>query len=192
MFQFFNINLDGLNKKENSTKFITLGLILIVLGALSLLSKGFGIKLVSWILGLSLLFVAYLNLKNINELSRYTPKEELKPYKQSQTILLILVVLLFLFPTKIQGFISSVIGAYLLVNQLLKFITNKNNPYFRFGLWNVVVIFFGITSIFLPLYINFTVLFSFIDSQIIFITSSSNILLRKFCLNENVLSKSYL
>ncbi|WP_122639455.1 MULTISPECIES: DUF308 domain-containing protein [unclassified Romboutsia] len=154
MFQFFNINLDGLNKRENATKFIALGLILIILGTLSLVSKGFGIKLVSWILGLSLLFIAYLNLKNINELSRYTPKEELKPYKQSQTILLILVVLLFLFPTKIQGFISSVIGAYLLVNQLLKFITNKNNPYFRFGLWNVIVIFFGITLIMSPLFLS--------------------------------------
>lgn len=154
MFQFFNINLDTLYKKENSTKFIVFGFTLMILGILSLLYKGLGIKLVSWILGLSLLFIAYLNLKNINELARYTPKEELKPYKRNQTILLILVVLLFLFPSKIQGFISSVIGAYLVVNQILKIVASKNNPYFSFGLWNIIVFVFGITLIVSPLFLS--------------------------------------
>ena len=39
MFQFFNINFDGVNKKENATKFISIGLVLIVLGTLSLYIK---------------------------------------------------------------------------------------------------------------------------------------------------------
>ena len=141
MFQFFNINFDGVNKKENATKFISIGLVLIVLGTLSLL-------------GLSLLFIAYLNLKNINELSRYASKEELKPHKRNQAIILFFVVLLFIFPTKIQGFISSVIGAYLVVNQLLKIAASKNNPYFRFGLSNIFAFLFGITLIISPLFLS--------------------------------------
>ena len=154
MFQFFNINFDGLNKKENATKFISIGLILIVLGTLSLLYKSLGIRIVSWLLSLSLLFIAYLNLKNINELARYESKEELKPYKRNQAILLLFVVLLFLFPTKIQGFISSIIGAYLVVNQLLKVIASKNNPYIRFGLSNILIFLFGITLIMSPLFLS--------------------------------------
>ena len=154
MFQFFNINFDGVNKKENATKCISIGLVLIVLGTLSLLYKNLGIKIVSWLLGLSLLFIAYLNLKNINELSRYASKEELKPHKRNQAIILFFVVLLFIFPTKIQGFISSVIGAYLVVNQLLKIAASKNNPYFRFGLSNIFAFLFGITLIISPLFLS--------------------------------------
>lgn len=154
MFQFFNINLYGLNKKENANKFISIGLVLIVLGTLSLLYKSLGIKIVSWLLGLSLLFIAYLNLKNINELSRYESKETLKPYKRNQAVLLLFVVLLFLFPTKIQGFISSIIGAYLVVNQLLKIAASKNNPYFRLGLSNILIFLFGITLIISPLFLS--------------------------------------
>lgn len=154
MFQFFNINFDGINKKENASKFIVIGLTLIILGTLSLIYKGLGIKLVSWLLSLSLLFIAYLNLKNINELSRYASKEELKPYKRAQAVLLTLVALLFLFPTKIQGFISSVIGVYMVINQLLKIVANKNNPYFKFGLSKILVFLLGIILIISPLFLS--------------------------------------
>lgn len=154
MFQFFSFNFDGLNNKENSKKFITFGLILIVLGIFSLLYKGLGINLISWLLSLSLLFIAYLNLKNINELARYTPKDELRPYKRNQTIILLLAILLFLFPTKIQSILSSIIGIYIVVNQLLKIAANKNNPYSRFGLSNIIIFFFGITLIISPLFLS--------------------------------------
>ncbi|QJA08910.1 hypothetical protein HF520_08085 [Romboutsia sp. CE17] len=154
MFQFFSFNLDGLNKKENAGRFISLGLVLIILGTLSLIYKGLGIKLVSWLLGLSLLFIAYLNLKNINELARYTPKEELKPYKRNQAVLLVVIVLLFLFPTKIQSMISLVLGVYLVVSQLLKITASKNDPYFRFGLLNILIFLFGLTLIISPLFLS--------------------------------------
>lgn len=154
MFQFFNINFNGVNKKENATKFIVLGLVLIILGTLSLLYKNLGIKIVSWLLGLSLLFIAYLNLKNINELSRYASKEELKPYKRNQAIVLSFVVLLFIFPTKIQGFISSIVGMYLVISQLLKITSSKNNPYFKFGLSNIFIFLLGIILIISPLFLS--------------------------------------
>ncbi|MGL5330761.1 MAG: DUF308 domain-containing protein [Peptostreptococcaceae bacterium] len=154
MFQFFSFNFDGLNNKENSSKFTTIGLILIILGIVSLLYKNLGINLISWLLSLSLLFIAYLNLKNINELARYTPKDELKPHRRNQMILLICAILLFLFPTRIQGFISFICGMYLIVNQLLKITANKNNPYYKFGLSNIVIFFFGITLIVSPLFLS--------------------------------------
>ena len=74
MIQFFNFNFEWLNKKENAYKFIFIGISLIVLGTISLIYKRLGIKIVSWTLGVCLLFLAYFNLKNINELSRYASK----------------------------------------------------------------------------------------------------------------------
>ena len=154
MIQFFNINFDGLNKKENSSKLIFIGLSLIILGAVSLIYKDFGIKIVSWILAIALLFLAYFNLKNINELSRYASRNEIRPYKRIQWLLLILSILLFIFPSKIQGFISFIIGAYIIINQLLKISSSKTNPYFRFGLSNIISILFGISLIVSPLLLS--------------------------------------
>ena len=161
MIQFFNFNFDWLNKKENAYKFIFIGISLIVLGTISLIYKRLGIKIVSWTLGVCLLFLAYFNLKNINELSRYASKNEIKPYKRIQFILLISSILLFIFPSEIQGFISFIIGLYMVINQLFKISSSKNNPYFRFGLSNLMFILFGISLIVSPLLLS-----SFISSII--------------------------
>lgn len=154
MFQIFNFNFTSLNKKENASKFTIIGSILLILGVLSFFNKTIGIKLISWALGIILLFIAYLNLKNINELKRYASKEEIAPHQRMQIFLLVGVVLLFLFPQKIQGFISSIFGIYLVTNQLIKIVNSKSNPYYRFGFWNIVEFIIGLTLIVSPLFLS--------------------------------------
>lgn len=154
MFRLFNINFDTIYKKENSSKFIYLGALLMALGLFSFLYKGFGIKLVSWTLSIAMLFLAYLNLKNINELSRYASMEEISPYKRIQFVLLSIALLLFLFPQKIQGFISSVFGIYFIYTQLSKYFKGKSNPYYNFGFGDIILLILGFTLIFSPLFFS--------------------------------------
>ncbi|MGX4599303.1 DUF308 domain-containing protein [Faecalimicrobium sp. JNUCC 81] len=154
MFQIFNINFDNMLKKENSTKFILIGVLLLVLGAFSFFNKYLGIKIISMALSIVLLFFAYLNLKNINDLRRYASKEEIRPFTNLQMILLISAVVLFLFPEKIQVLISSTAGAYIIFSQVKRLIVNKNNPYYRFGALNILTILFGFTLILSPLFLS--------------------------------------
>ncbi len=56
-----------------------MGVLLIILGLLCLTFKTLGIKLISWTFGIALLFFAYLNLKNINELKDMLLKKKLNP-----------------------------------------------------------------------------------------------------------------
>lgn len=154
MFQIFSFNFDGLNNKNNSTKFLAIGYTLVVLGILSFIYKGIGIKLVSWLLASSLLFVSYLNLKNINELRRYASKEEISPYTRTQAILLVTAGLLFFFPERIQSLVSSLVGIYIIYSQIKKYIVNKNNPYYRFGFGSIIISLIGLTLIFSPLFLS--------------------------------------
>ncbi|EGT3730496.1 hypothetical protein ES909_15040, partial [Clostridioides difficile] len=89
MYTNFNIDFNNFNKKENAIKFMLMGVLLIILGLLCLTFKTLGIKLISWTFGIALLFFAYLNLKNINELKRYATKEEIKPSINIQWVLII-------------------------------------------------------------------------------------------------------
>ncbi|WP_042273026.1 DUF308 domain-containing protein [Faecalimicrobium dakarense] len=154
MFQIFNINFDNMFKKENSTKFVLMGVLLLGLGAFSFFNKHIGIKITSMALSIVLLFFAYLNLKNINELRRYASKEEIRPFTNLQIILLVSAVILFLFPEKIQVLISSIAGAYIIFSQVKRIIINKNNPYYRFGAFNILTLLFGFTLILSPLFLS--------------------------------------
>ena len=154
MFSIFNINFNNIYKKENSTKFIIIGFLLLILGVISFLYKGLGIKLVSWSFGIALLFLAYLNLKNINELRRYASKSEISPFTRLQFIILVSAVLLFLFPQRIQGFISSLCGLYLIFTQINKMIKQRSNPYYRFGASNLFLLLIGITLVVSPLFLS--------------------------------------
>ncbi|MGL5348372.1 MAG: DUF308 domain-containing protein [Peptostreptococcaceae bacterium] len=154
MFTMFNINFDNVYKKENSNKFTVIGIILLALGVISFFYKGLGIKLVSWALSITLLFLAYLNLKNINELRRYASKNEILPFTRIQAILLISALLLFIFPHRIQGVISSLIGLYLIITQVIQLVKSRNNPYTRFGFGTIFTLIFGFTLVFSPLFLS--------------------------------------
>ncbi|WP_227839556.1 DUF308 domain-containing protein [Clostridioides sp. ZZV15-6597] len=154
MYTNFNINFDNFNKKENATKFMIMGVLLVILGFLCLTFKTLGIKLISWTFGVALLFFAYLNLKNINELKRYATKEEIKPSTNVQWILIVTCILLFVFPQKIQSIFSLLLGFYLIFNQLVVFVNSKNNPYSKFTTWNIVKTLFGICLILSPLFLS--------------------------------------
>lgn len=154
MFQIFNLNIDNFYKKENSFKFIIMGILFLTLGMLSFLYKNLGVKIVSWTLAIALLFLAYLNLKNINELKRYAPKDEIAPFTRIQFLLFIGALLLLLFPNKIQGLISSIFGLYFLFSQFSKIFKEKNNPYYRFSIWNLLGLLLGFTLIFSPFFLS--------------------------------------
>jgi len=154
MFQIFNINFNNIYKKENSTKFIIMGALLLALGVLSFLYKGIGIKIVSWTLALSLLFAAYLNLKNINELKRYAPKNEIAPFIRIQLILSFGAILLILFPNKIQGLISSLFGIYFIFSQLLRILKSRKNPYYKLGFWSIFELILGFIFVFSPFFLS--------------------------------------
>lgn len=154
MFQIFNINFNNYYKKENSSKFILVGILLLAFGVLSFLYKSLGIKIIAWSFATLLLFMAYLNLKEINELKRYAPKNEITPFTRIQIILLISSTLLFLFPSKIQSFISFVIGIYLVVSKLSEILNNKNNPYYRLNFFGVLKLILGFILIFSPLFLS--------------------------------------
>ncbi|MGL5330379.1 MAG: DUF308 domain-containing protein [Peptostreptococcaceae bacterium] len=150
----FNVNFNNFYKKENSTKFILMGALLIALGVLSFLYKSLGIKIVSWTFAVLLLFMAYLNLKEINELKRYASSDEIAPFTKMQFVFLIGSALLFLFPNKVQGFISFSIGVYLIVSKLLEILNNRNNPYYKLSFGKIFKLILGFTLVFSPLFLS--------------------------------------
>ncbi len=135
-----SFNFNNFNKRENANNFIILGVLLLVVGTISLLFRNIGIKLLSYGLGTITLFLAYLNLKVINELKRYESKDKIKPYINKQILLILVAILFLLFPQKIQGFFSSILGAYLVVNQLMILIKSRNNAYIKFSGFNGILL----------------------------------------------------
>lgn len=142
------------NKKENANKFILIGTLLLVLGTLSILFRHIGITLVSFSIGLICLILAYFNLKTINELRRYEAKDVIRPYVIRQSVLLVAAILFFIFPQQIQGFLSSIVGAFLVVNQITKFIYTRKNPYQSFTVFNGFLLIVGLALIFSPLFLS--------------------------------------
>lgn len=152
MYNFFNF-ID-FNKKENANKFILIGTLLLILGTISLLFRNIGIKLVSFSIALICILLAYFNLKTINELKRYETRDAIKPYIFRQSLLIIVALLFFIFPQQIQGFFSSIAGAFLVVNQLLKLISTRKNPYESFTVFNGFLLIVGLVLIFSPLFLS--------------------------------------
>lgn len=167
MFQMFNFNLNNFYNRENSNKFIFIGILLLICGVYSLFNKHISINILSWAVSLLFLFIAYMNLKNINELKRYASKEEIKPYTYMQIGLLIAASIFLFFPSMVQKFISSMMGIYLLFREISSFINNKDNPYYKFGFFNVLKLIFGVILIISPFFLS-----NFISSIISFIIIS--------------------
>lgn len=149
-----NFKFIDFSKKENAHKFILIGVLLLVLGTVSLLFRHIGIKIISFTLGLVCLILAYFNLKTINELKRYESKTTIKPYLIRQSILIVVSILLFIFPEQIQGFFSSIAGAFLVVNQIMKLINSKKNPYQSFTSFNGFLLIIGLVLILSPLFLS--------------------------------------
>ena len=151
---YTNFNFNNFNKKEDANKFILFGALLLVLGFSSFIFSGIGIKLISYAVASILLFFIYINLKNINELRRYEPNEKVRPYVIMQGVLIVLTLILLIYPQKVQAMISYVFGGYILLNSLLEFIRNKNNPMYHFGFLKVIKIMFGFMFILSPLFLS--------------------------------------
>ena len=162
MFNYFKFV--DFNKKENANKFILVGALLLVLGTISLLFRNVGITLVSFSIGLICLVLAYFNLKTINELRRYETKTVIRPYIIRQSMLIIAALIFFIFPQQIQGLLSSIAGAFLVVNQILTLISSRKNPYKSFTVFNGFLLVVGLALILSPLFLS-----SFIASFIAFI-----------------------
>lgn len=149
-----NFRFVDFSKKENAGKFILIGTLLLVLGTISLLFRHIGIKIVSFTIGLVCLILAYFNLKTINELRRYETKNVLKPYKIKQSILIMVAILFFVFPEQIQGFFSSIAGAFLVMNQIMRLIASKKNPHQSFTNFNGFLLIIGLVLILSPLFLS--------------------------------------
>ena len=148
-----NFKFVDFNKRENANKFVSIGALLLVLGTISLLFRHVGIKMVSFSIGLICLVLAYFNLKVINELNRYESKEVVRPYMIRQIILIVVAILMFIFPKQIQGFLSSIAGAYLVMNQIINLISTKKNPYQSFTAFNGFLLIIGLVLILSPLFL---------------------------------------
>lgn len=149
-----SFNFNNFNNKKNANNFIILGVLLLVVGTISLLFRNVGIKLLSYGLGAITLFLAYLNLKTINELKRYESKDKIRPYINKQILLLIVAILFLVFPQKVQGFFSSILGAYLVATQIMLLIKSKNNAYIRFSGFNGFLLICGLILIISPLFLS--------------------------------------
>ena len=152
MFNYFKF-ID-FNKKENANKFILVGALLLVLGTISLLFRHVGITLVSFSIGLICLVLAYFNLKTINELRRYETKTVIRPYIIRQSMLIIAALIFFIFPQQVQGFLSSIAGAFLVVNQILTLISSRKNPYKSITVFNGFLLVVGLALILSPLFLS--------------------------------------
>ncbi len=161
---YTNFNFNGFNNKENANKFIVFGILLLILGLSSIFFKSLGITIISYSISAILLFFAYLNLKNINELRRYQTKSEVRPYLNLQWFLCLSALILILFPRKSQSLFSSFLGAYLLLSTLINFIKYRNSYGYRFGASKVFLTIFGAILVISPLFLS-----SFIVSILSFI-----------------------
>ncbi len=151
---YTNFNFNNFNKKENANKYILFGILLLVLGVSSFLFKSIGITIISYTIGATLLFFAYLNLKNINELRRYQSKEEVRPYTRVQWFLVLGAILLLLFPQRIQALFSAFVGVYILVSTLMNFLKFRNTYGYYFGVSKIIAVIFGILLVMSPLFLS--------------------------------------
>jgi hypothetical protein len=150
----FNFNFDSFHRKENSLKFFLISFLLIGLGLYCLIYTRNAIKFVSWSFAVVLLFVAYFNLKNINELSRYAPKEEIRPYKQIQAIILFTCLLLFLFPIELQKFIYLALGIFLLIFNIKKNVIVESKYSYVLTGGTLYALIFSVFLIIFPLFFS--------------------------------------
>ena len=69
-------------------------------------------------------------------------------------MLIIAALIFFIFPQQIQGFLSSIAGAFLVVNQILTLISSRKNPYKSFTVFNGFLLVVGLALILSPLFLS--------------------------------------
>lgn len=148
------IDFNNFYKKENSTKLIILGVILLAVGVNCISRKTMGINVFSWGMGIALLYVAWLCLKEVNELRRYATKKEVNKYRIIGVGSLIIAILLFAFPLYVNMALSVVFGIYILYYEISGYLRNRRYAYYRFGTWKILKIVIGILLIVSPLFLS--------------------------------------
>lgn len=151
---FFNFNLNDLYTKENSRRFIILGVILLAIGANCISRKTMGIKIFSWGIAIAFLYGAWLCLKEVNQLRSYATKKEINRFRMFGIGLFVIAILLFIFPIEVNTILSIVLGAYIIGYEIAGYRKNRRYANYSFGTWNIVKIIIGILLIISPLFLT--------------------------------------
>lgn len=149
-----NFNFSGIFDSKNSKKFIVLGVILLAIGTYCISRKNIGINVFSWGMGIAFLYGAWLSLKNLNELTRYSDKKEINKARMKCMGLFVTAILLFIFPKQVNTLLSISIGLFLLVRELQNYMNYRRFSTVYFSTSNVLKLLVGILLIVSPLFLS--------------------------------------
>lgn len=150
----YSFNFSNMFDKKNGKKLVILGVIMLAIGVYCLTKKSVGIKVFSWGLSIIFLYGAWLNLKSLNELTRYASKIEIRNARFNLLVYFIIALLLLVFPKYINMLLSTVLGVYLIYKEILIFLGHKRYGVSRYSIWNVLKLFIGVLLIVSPLYLS--------------------------------------
>lgn len=151
---FFNFNLNGLYRKENSKKLIILGVILLAIGANCISRKTMGLRVFSWGISIVFLYGTWICLKEVNQLRSYASKRDINKFRLIGMGLLISAILLAVFPVQVNILLSVLSGVYILIYEFLSYRKNRRYAYYRVGSWRITKIVIGILLIVSPLFLT--------------------------------------
>ena len=156
----FKINMDNMDliyfvnfyDKKNYKKLIILGVILLSIGFYCISRKSVGINIFSWGIALCFLYAAWLAFKEVNDLNKYAPKNQVNLMRLRSLTFLVLAVLLFIFPRQVNMILLILLGIYLLYKEARYFMKCRKYAGYTFGTWDIIKLILGLMLIISPLF----------------------------------------
>lgn len=154
MNYIFNYNLNDFYKNKDGKKIIILGVTLLAVGIYCSTRKYMGINIFSWGLSLVFFYGAWLALKELNQLTKYAAKSDIRKQRYYLYGCLLMAILLIIWPKWVNMVASIVLGILLLSIQIKKYLDYKRHMLPYYGLTDLVKLLVGLMLIMSPLFLS--------------------------------------
>ena len=154
MNYLFNFNLNDFYRNKDGKKIIVLGVTLLAVGIYCSTRRYMGIKIFSWGISLVFFYGAWLSLKELNQLTKYASRTEIRKQRLYLFGFLLMALLLIIFPRWINIVISVILGILLVCRQIGKYLNYRKHKISYYGAMDIIIFIVGIMMIVSPLFLS--------------------------------------
>src|SRR3712207_1579814 len=154
MHYLFNFNLNDFYRNKDGKKIIVLGVSLIAVGIYCSTRRHMFIKIFSWGISLVFFYGAWLSLKELNQLTKYASRTEIKKQRLHLLGFLLMAILLIVFPKWINIVISMVLGVLIVSRQVSKCLNYRKYKIVHYGAMDMIIFLVGLMMIVSPLFLS--------------------------------------
>lgn len=154
MNYIFNFNLNDFLKNKDGKKIIIMGVTLLAVGIYCSTRRNMGINIFSWGLSLVFFYGAWLSLKELNQLTKYAAKSDIRRQRYYLYSCLAIAILLIVWPKWVNMVASIVLGLLLLSIQIKKYLDYRRHRLPYYGLGDLVKLLVGLMLIMSPLFLS--------------------------------------